>query len=308
MPSCLLALGSNLGDREATLCSALAAIDAVPDTRLERRSRWYRSAPVGLGASRREFLNGAAVVETALAPLALLDVLQRIEAQHGRRRTGRWEDRALDLDILLVDELILDTATLVVPHPRMSFRPFVLEPAAEIAGARVHPNLGWTIDRLLRHLVAAANLVAIVAAVERPRRELAAALAKHVGSEIVDPPQLAKAERLWPGPLTTWVRVPAGEEVGETRAAQLGDQESRYPAAGYPKLTILLDSSCTGRPSGPSPAAGSGELEASEQTDWQAVSGEPGRGPTLQIRAVAAEDAERDAVAAVGAVWPHLGC
>src|SRR4051794_33523841 len=133
MPNCLLGLGSNLGDREATLRSALADITALPDMQLVQHSKWYRSQPIGGPADQGEFLNGAALIETTLAPLILLDELGQIELRLGRQPAERWSPRTIDIDILLYGNEVTETAMLTLPHPRMSFRRFVLEPAAEIA-------------------------------------------------------------------------------------------------------------------------------------------------------------------------------
>ncbi len=154
MSSCLIGLGSNLGDRRATLDLAVEHLDRHPQMVFRRRSRWYETAPDGGPTGQPTYLNGAAVVETSLGPQSVLEVLQQIESDLGRRRSVRWGPRTVDLDLLLYDRVVLDDApSLVLPHPRMAQRRFVLEPAAEVAGSMVHPTTGLTISRLLDRLI-----------------------------------------------------------------------------------------------------------------------------------------------------------
>ena len=127
-----VALGSNLGDRRAHVEAALAALDALPGTRLLTRSALYETAPLG-PAGQQDYLNAAAALATTLAPEALLDALLRIEAAHGRVRRERWGPRTLDLDLLLHGDTTLHTPRLTLPHPAMLGRAFVLAPLAEIA-------------------------------------------------------------------------------------------------------------------------------------------------------------------------------
>jgi len=139
-----IGLGANLGDATAAIARAVSAIDALPGTRVARRSSLYRSAPVA--ARGPDFLNAVIEVETALAPQALLAQLLAIEAGEGRERPYRNAPRTLDLDLLLaVDEsgpLRVDSPSLTLPHPRMHLRAFVLAPLAEIAPAMVVPGQG----------------------------------------------------------------------------------------------------------------------------------------------------------------------
>jgi len=139
-------LGSNLGDSAAVLEAAFDALAALPGTRALARSSLYRSAPVD--ASGPDFLNAVAAFETRLAPPALLAHLHRIEAQHGRERSGRNAPRTLDLDLLLYGAEVIDADGLVVPHPRLHERAFVLVPLLEIAPDVVVPGLGRAADLL----------------------------------------------------------------------------------------------------------------------------------------------------------------
>jgi len=133
-----LPLGTNLGDRAASLRSAVERLgDAVV---VERLSSVYETEPAYL-LDQPRFLNMALAGHTALDPRALLAFLKRIEQAIGRVAGPRYGPRAIDLDILLYDDLVLAASDLAIPHPRMAERPFVLTPLAEIAQELVPP--GW---------------------------------------------------------------------------------------------------------------------------------------------------------------------
>jgi 2-amino-4-hydroxy-6-hydroxymethyldihydropteridine diphosphokinase len=134
-----LSLGSNLGDRRATLENALNQLTAIAHLRVIRRSSLYETAPVGKTDQPR-FLNLVVEVETALPPETLLDLLQELEAAFGRTRIVRWGPRTLDIDILLYGEATIRTPRLVVPHPEMTRRRFVIEPLLEIAPDLILPD------------------------------------------------------------------------------------------------------------------------------------------------------------------------
>lgn len=142
-----IGLGANLDDPAAQVEYALAELDRLPDTRLVARSSLYASAPVGY-VDQPDFINAVAQIETALAPRALLTALLDIEHRHGRERSFRNAPRTLDLDLLLHGDSVLETPQLVLPHPRMHERAFVLAPLAEIAPRAVIPGRGRT-DALL---------------------------------------------------------------------------------------------------------------------------------------------------------------
>jgi 2-amino-4-hydroxy-6-hydroxymethyldihydropteridine diphosphokinase len=132
MSLAFVALGANLADPVAQVHAALAALAALPGARLARASSLYRSAPVGI-RGQPDFVNAVAAVETELTPHALLQTLFGIEAHFGRRRDFPHAPRTLDLDLLLYDAETIDTPELILPHPRMHLRAFVLVPLLEIA-------------------------------------------------------------------------------------------------------------------------------------------------------------------------------
>ena len=134
-----VALGSNLGDRTATLHSAIAAIAQLGD--VVAVSGFHETAPVG-GPEQGEFLNAVVLIDTALGPEELLAGLHRIEDDHGRLRAERWGPRTLDLDLIVMEGMRRDTAELTLPHPRASERRFVLVPLVEVwPDAEVAPGL-----------------------------------------------------------------------------------------------------------------------------------------------------------------------
>jgi 2-amino-4-hydroxy-6-hydroxymethyldihydropteridine diphosphokinase len=130
-----LALGSNLGDREAFIRQAVAALPDVVAV-----SPVYETDPVGGPTGQGPYLNAVVELDTDLSPRELLDWCHRLEDAAGRVRTERWGPRTLDVDVLLVGDLVVDEPDLTVPHPRMWERDFVLRPLADLAPELVQEN------------------------------------------------------------------------------------------------------------------------------------------------------------------------
>ncbi|MCA9240590.1 MAG: 2-amino-4-hydroxy-6-hydroxymethyldihydropteridine diphosphokinase, partial [Planctomycetales bacterium] len=159
MAHCLVAIGANLGDARQNIQAALAMLAGVPGVGTLRVSPLHETAPVGGPPDQPRFVNAAACFETPLAVGALLRQMQLVEQRLGRERRERWAARAIDLDLLLYDELILQEQECQIPHPRLSFRPFVLSPAVEVAADAMHPLLGKTLTQLLNQLESGGQFV-----------------------------------------------------------------------------------------------------------------------------------------------------
>jgi len=185
MTCCLIGLGSNLGNRRQMLDQAVARLAGHPQVLLTGSSAWHESLPVGGPPGQARFLNGAVVLETSLSPQAVLEILQQIETELGRRPAERWGPRPIDLDLLLYGPTVSRTPSLVLPHPRMAWRRFVLQPAAEVAASMIHPTTGWTIARLLDHLDSAAPYLAITGPIGAGKTRLARRLAQQTSARLI---------------------------------------------------------------------------------------------------------------------------
>ena len=150
MTIAFLGLGSNLDNPLDQLARAIKAIETIPATLLIHTSSFYKNRPVG-PQDQPDFLNAVVSVETGLSPDKLLDYLQDIETRQGRKRNIHWGARTLDLDILLFGNEIINSARLVIPHPEMHRRAFVVQPLYEIEPDLVIPGQGPLKD-LIQHI------------------------------------------------------------------------------------------------------------------------------------------------------------
>ena len=154
-----IGMGSNLGNREATLLAAWHDLSRQPGIHTLQLSSPYLSTPFEMDSSQ-DFVNAVGLVETVLAPLALLHTLQDMEARHGRRRDPSkkgYQDRSLDLDLLFWNGLCLESDELTLPHPRLHERLFALAPLAELLPLWQHPLAHSSASTLLARLNAQKN-------------------------------------------------------------------------------------------------------------------------------------------------------
>jgi len=147
MPTTYLALGTNLGDRMDNLRRAVASLP--PIVRVTALSPAYETPPWGY-ADQPAFLNMALAGETDLEPLALIAFLKKLETELGREKTFRNGPRLIDMDILFYDDIVFKQADLVIPHPRLHERAFVLVPLNDIAPDLIHPELGRAVRDMLK--------------------------------------------------------------------------------------------------------------------------------------------------------------
>ena len=142
MTRAYIGVGANLGDRQATIRAAVAALRGVVGV-----SQLRETDPVGV-VDQPPFLNGAVVLETELSPRELLDALLAVEREHGRERRERWGPRTIDLDLLLYGDETIDEPGLTVPHPRLHERRFALEPLLDLDPELAIPGRGRVVDVL----------------------------------------------------------------------------------------------------------------------------------------------------------------
>lgn len=149
MATVYLGLGTNLGDKEANLRTAIHKLQERIGKQVSLSS-FYETAPWGF-ESDHSFLNAAIGLETSLSPIEILHITQEIEKELGRTKksvNGSYSDRLIDIDILLYDTLVLQTPELTIPHPLMTERDFVMKPLIEIAGNVIHPTRQKTLSEL----------------------------------------------------------------------------------------------------------------------------------------------------------------
>jgi len=142
-----IGLGSNLGDREEHLNRAVGMLENTSGVRVTKISAYFNTVPVGY-TEQPDFLNAVAEIETTLTAYELLGICGGIEKTLKRERIVHWGPRTIDLDILLFGDLVLNDASLIIPHPRMLEREFVLKPLSDIAPERIHPVCNKSVREL----------------------------------------------------------------------------------------------------------------------------------------------------------------
>ena len=152
MAQCAIALGSNQGNSLNILERSLNVLNLIPGIDLKTVSSWYQTKPVGTPQPQSDYLNGCALLSVEQTPEELLAILQATEIQFGRTDKGTLQPRTLDLDLLLYEDAIVNTPDLIIPHPRMVERAFVLVPLAEIAPDWIEPKSGNKIAQLLTNV------------------------------------------------------------------------------------------------------------------------------------------------------------
>ncbi len=227
-----IALGGNLGDRREYLDRALEGLRQHPGITVTRVSRFHETAPVGGPPGQPNYLNGAAELHTDLEPRALLQILLDVEARLGRVRREPNGPRTVDLDLLLYGDRVIREADLIVPHPRMHERAFVLQPLAEIAPDAVHPSFGVTIRELLERLHARG-----ARGEGRGAREEASSSLAPRPSPLTPPQELAGLRALVTGS-TSGIGLAIARELAGAGARVF--QHGRRPRAEEPSL-ILAD-------------------------------------------------------------------
>ncbi len=178
---CLISFGSNLGDRHQVIATAARMIADSSFVDGLRTSRLFATPPVGGPGGQEPFLNAVGAFETEASAREILDLLQRVELELGRKRLVRWGARSIDLDVVLHGELVGGGTGLIVPHPRYTSRRFVLEPACDVAPHYRDPRFGWTLRQLCDHLSLGAASLALTGDDEETRHRICALLSERHG-------------------------------------------------------------------------------------------------------------------------------
>jgi len=199
MARCLIGCGSNVGSRHDYLDRAMELLRFMPGVTLVDVSRYRDTRPIGGPSGQDVFLNGACLIQTDLPPHDVMQMLAAVENTLHRARDERWGPRTVDLDLLLYDDLVLESEALTVPHPRMATRRFVLEPCAEIAADLVHPLADCTLRELLASISTPHPHVAVVGVPGSGAPEVAMAISDVTLARLVHAPR----EYFRVGPLST---------------------------------------------------------------------------------------------------------
>jgi len=146
-----IGIGSNIGDKLSNCLKAIELIKGIPGSRIIAQSDFYRTEPVGV-EGQEWYLNGVISLSTSISARELLQSLLDIETGMGRKRKGKWDPRIIDLDILLFGDDAINEEGLIIPHPRMHVRRFVMEPLVRLAPDLIHPVSGKSMAGLLAGL------------------------------------------------------------------------------------------------------------------------------------------------------------
>ena len=204
MSKCLIALGSNLGNRRYNLDEAVKQLRSYENIRFLARSRPIVTNPIGGPSGQGSFVNEVLVIDTNRTPESLLQCAQQIENSLGRVRSQRWGARTIDIDLLMFDQRIIHTPFLQIPHPRMMYRRFVLQPASEIAPEFEHPVIGWSLARLLENLNSPTNYLAFTGADILRTKQIARVLANRLDLQLMSDSQSATLHQAGQT-LATWL-------------------------------------------------------------------------------------------------------
>lgn len=270
MARCLIGCGSNRGDRREQLDQAVELLRFMPGVSLVAVSRYRETRPVGGPAGQGAFLNGACLLETVLPPHDVLGILTAVENTLHRERVVRWGERSIDLDLLVYDDVVLDSEALTIPHPRMATRRFVLEPCVEIAPDLAHPLLGCSLRDLLATITLPSPMVAVVGVPGSGAREIVTTLADTLLAPAVHAPlpiPRSADPRAWRGTADAWAAAVAAlpaeschpvlvdfwlgmlplAAVEHLDAAEVADLEAYVAAldAPRPQVALLLVASPT---------------------------------------------------------------
>ena len=235
----LIAFGSNEGNSNEVFEQAVKQISEITDVKLLTTSKPLQTQPVGGPDGQNIYLNAAIRIQSSLEPEDLHRQLVKIETELGRQRRVRWGARKIDLDLLLCGSVEMETEFLILPHPRMSFRRFVIEPASEIASEMVHPTSGLTIGQLLQALNHRENRVLLVSSSDEfPEHEKLIQRLLPTGwsfEAVSKPAELDRRKDI--AKLVCYVEKPSDEMASETSELDRLIQA----AVSFPGPTLRLD-------------------------------------------------------------------
>jgi len=256
MATCLISLGANIGHREQAIEQAISSISAFRDVSDCHCSSYFETLAAGGPQDQPRFINAVGRFETSLKPTDVLNKLFNVEKCLGRTRQQIWEPRVLDLDLLLYDHKIQKDPDLILPHPRMILRRFVLEPACEIAADLIHPLTKWSLQQHLNHLNRSAKYICIAGAATAQRIAAVAQFRSQLGSQQVAilhnssgalalADQLVDQQAALKTAITKTTNIVIADfcprEILLSSPEQLANVEQLEQAIGVPRLIVLLD-------------------------------------------------------------------